>query len=238
MADLVYPKIIELKHLRDRLYVFEDRDDAGRVLASMLEPYRGTDAILLGIPSGGVPVAAAIARELGLALDVAVVNKITLPWNSEVGYGGVAFDGAVVLNEDVLPQLGLTDRQVQEGIAKTREKVQRRVRLLRGDKPLPDVAGRTVIVVDDGLATGSTMLVAVKALRQAGAREIIAAIPTGHEQSVVKLAREADAVFCANIRTGWSYAVASAYRLWTDMTESEVAAILTAFRAAAQNTLP
>ena len=233
MASYLKPDIIELPAMRDRLNVFEDRDDAGRTLARMLEPYRGSAALLLGIPAGGVPIAVAIAQTLGLEMDVAVVNKITLPWNTEVGYGGAAYDGTLWLNEDVLRQTRLSEREIQEGIEQTQAKVSRRALLLRGDQPPPAVGDRTVILVNDGLATGSTMRVAVRAVRRAGASSIIVAVPTGHEDSVIHLAHDVTRVYCANIRGGWSYAVAAAYRNWTNLQESDVAALLADYRASA-----
>jgi putative phosphoribosyl transferase len=231
MTEYLKPNIVEWPFLRDRREVFEDRGDAGRALAGLLEPYRGSHALVLGIPAGGVPLGILIAQMLELDLDVAVVNKITLPWNTEVGYGGVAWDGTLWLNEDVLRQSRLSERQIQEGIETTREKVARRVRLLRNDQPPPAIEGRTVIMVDDGLATGSTVRVAVKAVRRAGAAHIVVAVPTGHEDSVIRLAREVSCVYCANIRSGWSFAVAGAYRAWTNLEEPEVASRLAAYRA-------
>jgi predicted phosphoribosyltransferase len=230
MARVEVADVIELPQLRDRTRVFDDRDDAGRVLAGMLEEFRGSGALVLGVPSGGVPVGMAAAGALGLEFDVAVVSKITLPWNSEMGYGAVAFDGTVRLNEPVLASIGLSEMEVREGIRRTRQKVRRRVRILRGNQPLPDVNGRDVLLVDDGLATGSTLRAAVAALRRALCGRLVLAVPTGHEASVHALAAEVDGVYCANVRGGWSYAVADAYRHWTDMTEIEVARLLAEWR--------
>ena len=120
--------IVELRELRNRVKVFRDREHAGEMLAGMLVEYRGTDTRVLGILAGGVPVAAAISRALDLPLDVAVVSKITLPWNSEMGYGAVAFDGTVQLNDALIQNLGLAHRDVETGIARTREKVNSRLR--------------------------------------------------------------------------------------------------------------
>src|SRR2546422_448189 len=117
-------RIVDLPQWRNRTGVFLDRWQAGRVLAEMLNPLKNSNALILAIPAGGIPVAAVIARELNLALDVTVVSKITLPWNSESGYGAVAFDGTTRLNEDLLLRLSLSDAAVHEGIAKTRQKVQ------------------------------------------------------------------------------------------------------------------
>jgi len=217
--------IIERPELRDRLRVFRDRPHAGEVLAEMLDAYCQSDAIVLAIPAGGVPIAAVIAEKLHIPLDVAVASKITLPWNTEAGYGAVAFDGTMRLNEDLLPRLGLIEEQIQQGIEQTTPKVLRRVRRFRGDQPFPDLAKRQAILVDDGLASGFTMLVAVEALRKAGAREICVAVPTGHGSSLPRMASEVEAVYCANIRTGFSFAVADAYAAWTDVTEEEAIAI-------------
>lgn len=187
----------------------------------MLEAFRGTAAQVLGIPSGGIPVAMAVAEELHLPLEAAVVSKITLPWNTEAGYGAVAFDGTVRLNEELLPHLRLTEQQMAEGLEKTREKVARRVRKFRGDRPWSDLSGQTAILVDDGLASGFTMLVAVEAVRRLKARELLVAVPTGSADRLRKVAREVDALYCANIREGWGFAVAEAYQRWFDLEEEE-----------------
>jgi putative phosphoribosyl transferase len=218
------PNIIERPELRDHVRVFRNRHHAGEVLAEMLSSYSKTDAIVLAIPAGGVPVAAAMAERLHILLDVAVVSKITLPWNTEAGYGAVAFDGTMRLNEDLLPRLGLTDDQIQEGIKQTTQKVLRRVKRFRGDRPFPDLTKRQVILVDDGLASGFTMLVAVEALRNAGARHICVAVPTGHGSALPRMAQEVEALYCANIRGGFSFAVADAYEAWTDVAEEEAIA--------------
>jgi putative phosphoribosyl transferase len=225
-------RVIDLPGMRDRARVFGDRFDAGSVLAKMLEDFRDGDGIVLAVPAGGVPVAAVIARRLELSLDVAVVSKITPPWNSEVGYGAVAFDGTVLLNEALVPTLGLSRRQIEEGIDKTREKVARRLAALRGDRPMPALAGRRVILVDDGLASGFTLLTAVEALRKAEAGEIILAVPTAHAQSAQRVAATVEAVYCPNVRGGWSFAVADAYRQWCDLPEAEAASILAGFASA------
>jgi predicted phosphoribosyltransferase len=180
---------------------------------------------VLAIPAGGVPVAAVIAERLQIPLDVAVVSKITLPWNTEAGYGAVAFDGTMRLNEDLLPRLGLTEEQIQQGIDETTQKVLRRVRRFRGDQPFPDLTKRQAILVDDGLASGFTLLVAVEAPRKAGARNICVAVPTGHGSSLQRVIPEVEALYCANIRTGFSFAVADAYAAWTDVTEEEAIAL-------------
>jgi predicted phosphoribosyltransferase len=217
--------IIDLPERREQTDVFQNRAHAGHILAQMLEAY-AKDAIVLGIPAGGVPVGAATAAKLGIDFDVAVVSKITLPWNTEAGYGAVAFDGTVKLNTDMVRRVSLTETDIKNGIAKTTAKVARRVEQLRGRRPFPELAGRSAILVDDGLASGFTMKVAVAALRNAGADRIMVAVPTGHRRSAKMIAREVDALYCANIRGGLSYAVASAYQHWSDFSEAEVVKIL------------
>lgn len=214
--------VVSLPELRDRIYVFRDRTHAGKVVAVMLEEYRDTNAIVLGIPAGGLPVAAVIAEELKLILDVLVVSKITLPWNTEAGYGAVAFDGTIRLNQRFVKGLKLSEGDIQRGIENTSRKVATRVKILRGKRSFPDVSIGPVILVDDGLASGFTMLVGVEALRNAGARQIVVAVPTGHSNSVRMMADHVEKLYCANIRHGLSFAVADAYERWSDVSDEEV----------------
>lgn len=220
------PNIIDLPELRDKTRVFQDRAHAGRVLTRMLAADDQRSGIIMAIPAGGVPVGVVMAEKLGIDFDVAVVSKITLPWNTEAGYGAVAFDGTVQLNNDLIRQINLTDEDIEKGIEKTKNKVERRVTKLRGQKPFPDLKNRSAILVDDGLASGFTMQTAVTALRTAGAGRIVVAVPTGHRRSVEIIAREVEVLYCANIRGGYSYAVASAYGIWSDVEEEDVVNML------------
>jgi predicted phosphoribosyltransferase len=210
----------DLPELRDRAQVFRDRDYAGQALAGMLAGFRGSDALVLGIPSGGVPVASTIAKALDLELDVAVVSKVLLPWTTEAGYGAVAFDDSTWVDTRAAARFGLSSAEVEEGTAKAREKVRRRVALFRDGRAL-DVAGRTVILVDDGVAAGSTLRAAIAALRARGVGRLVVAVPTGHGRSLADLADRVDALYCANVRHGLSFAVADAYQAWRDVGEDE-----------------
>jgi predicted phosphoribosyltransferase len=218
----------EVSSLRDHAPVFRDRTHAGAVLAGMLEPYRGGGALVLAIPAGGVPVAAEVAHCLGLALDVAVASKILLPWTTEAGFGAVAFDGSVWINEEAVLGYHLSRADVQRSTAAARAKVERRLDRLRGERPFPALAARPLILIDDGIASGSTLRTAIAALRRHGPGEIVVAVPTGHLHSTRLIAQFADAVYCANIRGGSRFAVADAYDEWRDIGEEEVAAILAA----------
>jgi len=226
MSGLPAKNVVDIPELCDRVNVFRDRTHAGEILADILDSYKNSDAIVLGIPAGGVPVAAVIAEHLDLHFDVLVVSKITLPWNTETGYGAVAFDGSVRLNEKLLPGLGLSKGEIEQGMETTFQKVTQRAKSLRGERAFPDISDRPVILVDDGLASGFTLLVGIEALRKANANRILVAVPTGHWQSVQMMAQHVEAVFCSNMRQGRSFAVADAYQRWSDVPDEEVVRIL------------
>ena len=218
--------IREIAELRNRTHVFRDRAHAGTVLAELLVEYSASDSLVLGIPAGGVPVAAEIARQLQTDLDVMPVSKALFPWTTEAGFGAVAFDGTEWINQDVVTYYRLSNEVVAQAIEQAREKVRRRLQRFRGNRLFPELAGRTVILIDDGVAAGSTLRAAIAAVRKHNAAHLVVATPTGHDQAVFAIAREVDVVFCANIRGGYTFAVASAYENWTDVTDDEVATIL------------
>lgn len=205
--------------------MFRDRFHAGDVVATMLEAARPAEGIVLAIPAGGFPVALRIAARLALPLDVAVVSKVTPSWNTEVGYGALAFDGTERFNEALADRLGVDAEERRRGVEATWRKVQDRLIRLRGGAPPPGVSARTVILIDDGLASGLTMLVAIEALEKLEPGSIVVAVPTGHAESVDRVAERADAVYCANVRTGPRFAVADAYAAWSDVSDDEVLAL-------------
>jgi len=218
--------IHDLEGLRNRTGVFADRREAGSVLAEMMACLSVEDGLVLAIPAGGVPVATVVAGRLDLPLEVAAVSKITPSWNTEVGYGAVAWDGTEVINHRLAARMGVDEQEVARGRAAGLEKVHRRVSLLRGGRAMPDLAGRTVVLIDDGIASGVTVRCAIDAIRRLGASQIILAAPTAHSDSLAALARKVSAVYCPNVRSGWSFAVADAYRHWRDVGDEEAAAIL------------
>lgn len=205
---------------------FRDRTHAGRELAKMLTEFRGTTALVLAIPAGGVPVAAALATELGLPLDVAPVSKVLYPWTTESGYGAVAFDGSVWLDESRMSGHGVSPAHAERAVAEARAKVERRLARLRAGRAPLAFEGRTVIAVDDGIAGGATMRVAIAALRRAGAARVVVAVPTAHKSTLEALSRLAHAAYCPDVRGGASYAVADAYAEWRDLGDDEIAALL------------
>jgi predicted phosphoribosyltransferase len=226
LADRFPGKVHDLPEYRQRVHVFEDREEAGAVLADLLRGREGGPAVVLAIPAGGVPVAVSLAGRLGLPLDVASVSKITLPENTEVGCGAVAFDGSVELNEPLLGRLGLGGRELRERIAETTAKVKRRHEALRAGRGALELAGREAVLVDDGLASGFTMRLAAKAVRALAARRVVVAVPTAPATSAAGLLDRADEIWCVNIRAGGPFAVADAYRNWRDVDEAEAAATL------------
>ena len=218
--------VFDLPEMREKIHVFADRKHAGEILGDMLLSFRDSNAVLLAIPAGGLPVAVVLQKKIGIELDVAVVSKITLPWNTEAGYGAIAFDGTCRLNQAMLAHIRLGEDQIQEGKVNTLKKVNLRVKRLRGDRPFPELTDRAVLLVDDGLASGFTLLVAAEAVRKTGAASITVAVPTGHSESIQRILEQVDAVYCPNIRSGMRFAVADAYEYWSDVTEEELPGLL------------
>lgn len=177
--------------------IFRDRTEAGRRLAAALQDRVDGPPVVLALPRGGVPVAAEVARALDAPLDVIGVRKVGMPGRPELGVGAVSEGGGLVLDERTLRRLGIPAHQLASTIAAERREVDRTVARYRGTRPLPDVRGRTVIVVDDGLATGVTATAAVRAVRDLGARRVVLAVPVCSGTGRGLLAREADDVVCA-----------------------------------------
>jgi putative phosphoribosyl transferase len=182
---------------------------------------------VVGIPRGGVPVAAEVARALDAPLDVAVVRKIGAPQNPEYAIGALAEGGVHVLSEDAVRALGLTAKECESLIAQVQEELEQRVRRYRGARAPIDLTGRTAILVDDGLATGRSALAAVRSLRKRGATRVILAVPVAARQSAQSLSDETDEVVCAEMPADL-WAVGYWYRDFSPTTDAEVAALLTA----------
>lgn len=176
---------------------FHDRTQAGRMLASRLTAYAGrNDVLVLALPRGGVPVAYEVARALDAPLDVYVVRKLGVPGQEELALGAIASGGVRVLNRDVVRALHIGEAEIDAIAAREQIELDRREKLYRGDRQLPNVAERTVILVDDGLATGATMRAAVQALRQLGPDKLVVAVPTGAPETCADLEREVDDLVC------------------------------------------
>jgi putative phosphoribosyl transferase len=219
-------ELVEDTSLRDKKYVFEDRRDAGKLLAGKITQYKGAGALIFAIPSGGLPVAAEIAKALTMQLDIIIVRKLQVPFNPEAGFGAMGPDGEVIVNEELLSRLMLTEEAVKAQVKKTEEVILKRDHLFRQGKPFPSCKDRSVIIVDDGLASGYTMLAALKYIKKKMPSRLIAAVPTGPERTIKRILTETDEVICLNVRSGFSFAVADAYRNWYDLTDEDVLTIL------------
>lgn len=220
------PVIVDRPELRERTHVFRDRNHAGEVLAALLQEQAVGPDLVLAVPAGGVPVGAIVARRLDVPLELAIVSKVTPSWNTEMGYGALAWDGTRQLDSTFVRAFDLSEEEIRAGEERAAGKVARRVRRFRGERRFPDLSGSKALLVDDGLASGVTLRVAAEAVRRAGAASVLVAVPTGHRASVEQVAAEVGAVYCANLRGGARFAVADAYQRWTDLTDDEVAEIL------------
>jgi predicted phosphoribosyltransferase len=206
---------------------FRNRYEAGRLLAAKLSAYANRpDVLVLALPRGGVPVAYEVARALGAPLDVFLVRKLGVPGYEELAMGAVATGGVRVLNDQVVDGLRIPDYMIDAVAAREQQELARRERLYRGERPPPDVRGRTVILVDDGLATGATMHAAIQALRQQQPARIVVAVPTAAPETCDELRAEVDDVICA-ITPEPFYAVGLWYEDFSQTTDDEVRDLLT-----------
>jgi len=209
--------------------VFADRREAGRELARLLQHVQRSDdeVVVLGLPRGGVPVAIEIASALDAALDVFVVRKLGTPGHSELAMGAIASGGTRVINEDVVQSLHIPERHIDAVASREQAELERRDLAYRRGRPLTPLAHRTVILVDDGLATGSTMKAAVQAVKQHSPARVIVAVPVGAPETCRALRELADEVICARTPTAFS-AVGQWYGDFSQTTDEEVIALLDA----------
>jgi predicted phosphoribosyltransferase len=206
--------------------LFRDRSEAGQCLAMELARYRDRpDVLVLALPRGGVPVAFEVACALRVPLDVFVVRKLGVPGHEELALGAIASGGLCVLNQDVVRGLSIPDEVIERVAASEQRELERREQLYRGARPPADISGKTVILVDDGLATGSTMRAAVGALRRLGPARIVVAVPTGAPQACAELREEVDEVVCAESPQPF-YAVGLYYQDFSQTTDQEVRDLL------------
>ncbi len=206
--------------------IYTDRRDAGRRLADALaEQYRETDAVILAMVRGGLPVAVEVAAELEADLDVFLVRKVGVPGHEELAAGAIASGEVEVVNQDVMDSLGLTRERTEAVVRREREELQRRERLYRGDRPPAEVRGRTAILVDDGIATGASMEAAIEALRQREPAVVVVAVPVAPPSARDRLAGKVDAFVCPEI-TGRLPGVGAAYEAFPQVEDDEVTALL------------
>ncbi len=202
--------------------IYRDRADAGRRLAELLIEYADRqDVLVLALPRGGVPVAFEIAKDLSAPLDVFVVRKLGVPGQPELAMGAIASGGVRVLNRDVVRALRISEHTIESVAESERDELARRETVYRGERAPLEIEGRTIILVDDGLATGATMKAAVEAVREQHPKEVIVAVPTASPDVVAAFRRIADNVVCAATPTPF-HAVGASYERFDQTTDKEV----------------
>jgi len=213
-------------YIRKTKCLFRDREDAGRKLGNLLIKHELSKSVVAAIPRGGVPVGLESAVILKAQFDLIVVRKIPVPWEPEAGYGAVTQDGTVVLNEPFVERLGLQSEEIEHQAEDVAYEVRRRLGVFRMYIPPVELAGRTVVVVDDGLASGFTALAAVRSIRSRDAERVFVAVPVASRGAQEMLEDEADEVVAMHVAPEGSFAVADFYEHWCDLNDDEVVAYL------------
>lgn len=201
--------------------MFTDRHEAGRLLAHALLPLAPARPLVLALPRGGVPLAREVANSLNTDLDVLIVRKLGVPSNPEFAFGAVGEGGGIVLDHDTITALGISSDEQQQAITRAQREIDHRVATYRHGLPITDVTGRTVIIVDDGLATGATAAAAVAVARHIGAQRVILAVPTGSRQAVHRLQQLSDEVVCLEIPPNFG-SVGAQYESFPQVSDNKV----------------
>jgi len=214
--------IVYDKELLECFRVFKNRVDAGRKLAEACKLVIKETDYVFAVPRGGVPVGVQVANALKSKFDLIICRKLLIPWNREAGFGAVDPDGNVFVDDVFVSMIGLSSRDVEEAIKEQLNEIRHRNKVLRGGKPYPNLSGKSVILVDDGIAAGYTMSVALNFVKNRGASKVFVAVPTGSYKSVIRLANKTNLIICLNLRSGAWFAVADAYKHWYDLTDDDV----------------
>ena len=208
------------------IQIFKNREEAGKILAERLREYVGrSDVLVLGLPRGGVPVAFEVARALNAPLDVLIVRKLGVPGQEELGFGAIAGDGEIVLNESLISALGITPAMIDRIVMRETEELNRRDVLYRGGRPFPRVEDKLVIVVDDGLATGATMRAAIEMLRTKRAKQIVVGVPVGSRDTCETIDGADVLIVCATTPEPF-YGVGMWYQDFSQTQDDEVRRLL------------
>lgn len=211
---------------------YVNRKDAGEILAEKaLEAGIDERSVILAIPNGGIAVAAPIAKKTGASLSLIIVRKMQIPYNPEAGFGALTSFGTMILNDQLLARLNLSEEQIEQARQKTEQQIERRRRAYSDYLEDIDPEGCPVVLVDDGLASGYTMLAAVRSVREQNSESISVLVPTASDNAVDRVEPVVDKLICPRIETGFVFAVANAYRDWHDLRDEEVIEILEEFVA-------
>ncbi|MFC2022836.1 phosphoribosyltransferase [Chloroflexota bacterium] len=211
--------------------IFESRHDAGRQLAESLKEYYGRSAVVLAIPNGGVPVAIEVANAIKAELDLIVCRKVPMLLNPEGSLGAASDDGTVILNEEALRVAGLSRQQMEKDISRIRADIKQRSLLYKGNRPIVRVGGKPVIIIDDGLASGYTMMAAVESVRHRRPREIVVAVPVASAIAFKRLEKVADKVVAGTVGYMPKFYVSDFYRYWYDLSDNDIMRYLQEWRA-------
>jgi predicted phosphoribosyltransferase len=220
---------------------YETRFKAGEALSEVIKKTRlelfnnlnenPDESFCFTIPNGGVPIAEGFCSRFDLNYDLVIVRKIKIPWNTEAGFGSITTDGTVLINQPLFDQLNLTDKQLENSIDITKKEIQERLTLYNKEINLEEnyeqkIQGKQIFMMDDGLASGFTMMAAIKMIKNYKPKKIFIAVPTAPLHTVQTIEKEVDYIFCPNVRDVWRFAVADAYKKWYDVPETEVLKML------------
>lgn len=201
--------------------VFENRRDAGRKLAEKLTDYKGKSIIVMAIPNGGLPLGLEVALALEADLDIIISRKIPIPLRPEMGFGAVTDDGTVILNEELVGRLKLTREQINSQITEVTANIRKRSLFYRGNRPLSIISGKTVVITDDGLASGYTMLAAIESVKSRRPKQIVVAVPVASEAAVSHVERVTDKLVTCITSSAPEFYLADFYQVWHDLTDDE-----------------
>jgi len=205
----------------EKRIVFENRFDAGRQLAQRLASYKNKNVVDLAIPNGGVPIALQVALAIKAELDIIVARKLPVPLRPEGGFGAVADDGTVTLNDRIVEAFKITEKNVHYQIQKVRNSIRQRSLLYKGTRPITPLKDRIVIIVDDGLASGYTMLAAIKSVKKRKPQEVIVGVPAASREAVALVSKIADAVVTCHTAGQGKFYIQDSYRYWHVMKDEE-----------------
>jgi putative phosphoribosyl transferase len=208
-------------HIASRSPIFENRYDAGAKLAEKLSVYRNQKVIVLAIPNGGLPIATPVALALDAELDIVVARKLPIPLLPEGGFGAVADDGTTIFNQDVLKSINLDEHQINYQVNKVRNDIRQRSLIYRNNRVLSIVKGKTAIIVDDGLASGYTMLAAVESVRRRQPALIVVAVPAASEAAVKRVEKAANIVVTVETAAVAKFFIADYFRYWNELSDEE-----------------